>query len=113
GLAFLVAVAVLAAILAVAAAGLRETGTRQALAPLSGRFVGAHDMELYVQEAGPASGHVVLLVHGTGAWSEIWRETMQRLADRGHRAVAVDMPPFGFSERPPANHYTTGSHGAR
>jgi pimeloyl-ACP methyl ester carboxylesterase len=113
GLAFLGAVAVLAAILAVAAAGLRETGTRQALAPLSGRFVRAHDIELYVQEAGPASGHVVVLVHGTGAWSEIWRETMQRLADRGHRAVAVDMPPFGFSERPAANDYTTATQGRR
>ena len=113
GLAFLVAVPVLASILAVAAAGLRETGLRQALAPPSGHFVRAHDIELYVQEAGPAGGHVVVLVHGTGAWSEIWRETMRRLADRGYRAVAVDMPPFGFSERPAANDYTTATQGRR
>jgi pimeloyl-ACP methyl ester carboxylesterase len=113
GLAFFVAVAVLAAILAVAAAGLRETAIRQTLAPLSGRFVRAHDIELYVQEAGPAGGHVVVLVHGTGAWSEIWRETMQSLADHGYRAVAVDMPPFGFSERPAANDYTTATQGRR
>ena len=113
GLAFLVAVPVLAAILAVAAAGLRETGLRHALAPPSGRFVRAHDLELYVQEMGPADGPVVVLMHGTGAWSEIWRETMQRLADRGYRAVAVDMPPFGFSERPAANDYTTATQGRR
>lgn len=52
-------------------------------------------------------------MHGTGAWSEIWRETMQRLAERGYRAVAVDMPPFGFSERPAANDYTTATQGRR
>jgi hypothetical protein len=50
--AILVAVPVLAAVLAVAAAGLRETGLRAELAPSSGGFVRAHDVELYVQEAG-------------------------------------------------------------
>ena len=113
GLAILVAVPTLATILAVGAAAFRETGNRRALAPLTGRFVQAHDVDLYIQEAGPADGHVVVLVHGTGAWSEIWRETMRRLAERGYRAVAVDMPPFGFSERPSSRDYTTATQGRR
>jgi pimeloyl-ACP methyl ester carboxylesterase len=104
---------VLVALLAVVAAARRETDRRQSLAPSTGRFVRSHDVDLYIQEAGPADGRVVVLMHGTGAWSEIWRETMTRLADRGYRAVAVDMPPFGFSERPPSHDYTTATQGKR
>jgi pimeloyl-ACP methyl ester carboxylesterase len=75
--------------------------------------VRAHDLDLYIQEVGPESGQVVLLVHGTGAWSEIWRSTLERLAAAGYRAVAVDMAPFGYSEQPAAGDYTTASQGRR
>jgi pimeloyl-ACP methyl ester carboxylesterase len=47
----------------------------------------------------------VVFVHGTGAWSEIWRGTMRSLAARGYRAIALDMPPFGFTERPASADY--------
>jgi pimeloyl-ACP methyl ester carboxylesterase len=43
---------------------------------------------------------VVLFVHGMGAWSELWRETLAATAAAGFRAVALDLPPFGFSQRP-------------
>jgi pimeloyl-ACP methyl ester carboxylesterase len=55
---------------------------------------------MFVQEAGPPDGIPVVLIHDTGAWSEIWRETMTALAAAGFHAVALDMPPFGFSQRP-------------
>jgi pimeloyl-ACP methyl ester carboxylesterase len=83
----------------VAAAG-RERMSRPDAAPKTGRFVRAADVELFVQEEGPADGAPVVLVHGTGAWSEIWRGTMHALAGAGYRAIALDMPPFGFSSRP-------------
>lgn len=105
--------AALAATLTVVAAARREMAGRQSLAPSTGRFVRAYDLELYVQEAGPLDAHTVVLIHGTGAWSEIWRETMRRLAERGYHAVAVDMPPFGFSERPLSGDYTTATQGKR
>jgi pimeloyl-ACP methyl ester carboxylesterase len=82
------------------AAGRRETVARTVAAPRTGHFVRAADVEMYVQETGPRSGSPVLLIHGTGAWSEIWRSTLDTLAARGYRAVAIDMPPFGYSERP-------------
>jgi pimeloyl-ACP methyl ester carboxylesterase len=109
----LVLVVVAALGVAVAAAAWRESSPRTALAPPSGRFVRAHDLDLYIQEVGPESGQIVLLVHGTGAWSEIWRSTLERLAAAGYRAVAVDMPPFGYSEQPAAGDYTTASQGRR
>jgi pimeloyl-ACP methyl ester carboxylesterase len=83
-----------------AASAQRETVPREVAAPAAGHFVRAADVELFVQEAGPPSGPVVVLVHGTGAWSEIWRRTLDTLAVGGYHAVAVDMPPFGYSERP-------------
>jgi pimeloyl-ACP methyl ester carboxylesterase len=82
------------------AAWRREVRTRAAAAPRSGHFVRASDVEMFVQEAGPSDGPPVLLIHGTGAWSEIWRRTIDTLASRGYRAIAVDMPPFGYSSRP-------------
>lgn len=91
----------------------RESEPRKRLAPATGRFVKAADLEIYIQEAGPADGPPVLLVHGTGAWSAIWRETMDALAAKGYRAIAIDLPPFGFSERPPTPQYGDAPQAAR
>lgn len=88
-----------------AAAARREAWSRHDAAPKSGRFVRAADVELFVQEEGPANGAPVVFVHGTGAWSEIWRGTMHALAGAGYRAIALDMPPFGFSSRPASADY--------
>ncbi|MEP6494973.1 MAG: alpha/beta hydrolase [bacterium] len=82
------------------AAARRETVSRTAAAPRTGRFVRAADVEMYVQETGPHDGAPVLLIHGTGAWSEIWRRTLDTLAALGYHGVAIDMPPFGYSDRP-------------
>lgn len=68
---------------------------------------------MYVQDSGPPSGPVVLLVHGTGAWSEIGRRTLDTLAAAGYHAVAVDMPPFGYSERPASADYGDAAQARR
>src|SRR4051812_1222954 len=78
----------------------RETARRSTAAPPGGRFVRAAGIEVFVQEEGPMDGPAVLLVHGTGAWSELWRETLTFLAGEGFRAIAIDVPPFGYSEKP-------------
>ena len=66
-------------------------------APRSGRYVHAGDADMFLQEEGPTDGPAVLLVHGTKAWSEIWRGTMHSLGAAGYRAIALDMPPFGYT----------------
>jgi pimeloyl-ACP methyl ester carboxylesterase len=95
------------------AASRREVYASHDAAPKTGRFVRAADVDLYVQEEGPPDGAPVLLVHGTGAWSEIWRETMHALAARGYRAIALDMPPFGFTSRPSNVDYGDDAQGRR
>lgn len=115
-------VRVCAAVLLLAGIGLLASACqaqrREALvvaeaAAATGRFVRAGDVDLFVQEAGPVHGPAVLLVHGTGAWSETWRESMTALAAAGYRAIAVDLPPFGYSQRPASHDYTRHAQGER
>lgn len=54
---------------------------------------------------GPTNGPVVLIVHGTAAWSGFWKDASAHLAQRGWRVVAIDLPPFGWSDRDPAGRY--------
>lgn len=95
------------------AATLRETETSQALAPSTGRFVSTGAGRMFVTEAGPPDGALIVLVHGTAAWSEVWRPVMDHLARRGHRVVAFDVPPFGFSERDAAADYSRATQAGR
>jgi pimeloyl-ACP methyl ester carboxylesterase len=81
-------------------AALRESADRDALAPPSGHLVATRSGRVFVQEKGPTEGTPVVLFHGTAAWSELWRKTIDRLAAAGFRVIALDLPPFGFSDRP-------------
>jgi len=78
----------------------REVKSVTEAAPGTGHFIKANDTEVFVQESGLISGEPVLLVHGTGAWSEIWRETINVLSRAGYHTIAIDVPPFGYSEKP-------------
>lgn len=82
------------------AASIRETGARAQLAPRTGHLVPTRSGGVFVQEKGPADGIPVVLFHGTAAWSELWRQTSDVLAEAGFHVIALDLPPFGFSDRP-------------
>ena len=90
-----------------------ETSDRRAAAPAGGRWLHAHDTEIHVHEWGPASGPVVLLVHGTGAWAGTWVSNVDALAGAGYRVVALDLPPFGFSELPASRDYSRETQARR
>ena len=93
------------------AASIRETGTRTELAPRTGHLVPTRSGGVFVQEKGPADGIPVVLFHGTAAWSELWRRTSDALAAAGFHVIALDLPPFGFSDRPGS--YTRQDQAAR
>lgn len=94
-------------------AAARETAQASEMAPSTGRYVSTQSGRIFVQEAGPPGGVPVLLFHGTAAWSELWRGTMSALADAGFRAIALDLPPFGFSDRPQDRSYARSDQAVR
>lgn len=91
----------------------REVHVAAALAPEGGRFLRAGDVQVFILETGPAGGPAVLFIHGTGAWSETWRDSLNAAARAGWRAIALDLPPFGFSQRPADGRYAPREQGKR
>ena len=98
---------------AVWAARSRERLSRIDAAPHTGHFVKAGDVDLFVQEAGPERGPAVLLIHGLAGWSGTWKDALDALAARKLHAIAVDMPPLGYSERPADASYSDAAQARR
>lgn len=57
-------------------------------------------LRLRVVESGAADAPPVLLLHGWGASVYMWRDWFEPLASRGYRAIAVDLPGHGLSDKP-------------
>lgn len=47
----------------------------------------------------PGAGPPVVLLHGMYDTAETWRAVVRELANRGRRAVAVDLPGYGWTDR--------------
>jgi pimeloyl-ACP methyl ester carboxylesterase len=68
------------------------------------------DFELYgeqvrmafmdVAPAGPASGQVVVLLHGGNYFAKAWEDTIEALRHAGFRVVAIDQIGYGRSSKP-------------
>jgi pimeloyl-ACP methyl ester carboxylesterase len=57
-------------------------------------------LRLRVAESGPAQGSPTLLLHGWGASLYMWRGWFAPLAAAGRRAIAVDLPGHGLTDKP-------------
>ncbi len=62
------------------------------------KFVMAGGTEISYLEAG--TGKPVLFVHGWPANAELWRQILPAVAASGRRAIALDLPAFGRSDKP-------------
>ncbi|ADJ44927.1 alpha/beta hydrolase [Amycolatopsis mediterranei S699] len=57
--------------------------------------------------AGPASGELVLLLHGWPEFADAWTEQLHALGEAGYRALAVDQRGYAAGARPDGvEHYT-------
>jgi pimeloyl-ACP methyl ester carboxylesterase len=91
----------------------RERRSASEVAPAEGRFVGPEGSRIFIQTRGPEHGLPVVFTHGMGAWSELWRATLDAVGNAGFRAIAMDLPPFGFSDRSRDTKYTCAEQAAR
>ncbi len=66
-----------------------------------------------IHVSGPADGPRLLIVHGTAAWGGFWRDSAAVLAANGWRVIAVDLPPFGWSDHDPQARYDRSSQAER
>lgn len=68
------------------------------------RYQQAGDVNVFYREAGDPASPVLLLLHGFGGSSFMFRDLIPQLADRYH-VIAPDLPAFGFTEAPARGEY--------
>jgi pimeloyl-ACP methyl ester carboxylesterase len=66
--------------------------------------VEADGVRVFYREAGPADAPVLLLLHGYPTSSHMFRELIPRMAT-SYRAIAPDLPGFGFTTVPAERNY--------
>src|SRR2546427_5073862 len=74
-----------------------------------GRYVTVNGLGVFAITLG--SGRDVVLLHGNPASTYSWRKVMGPLAAR-YRVHAIDLPGFGFSDKPDASYDTAWLAGA-
>lgn len=68
--------------------------------PVHYHTIDVEGVDLFYREAGPADAPTILLLHGFGASSHMFRDLIPRLADTWH-VLAPDLPGFGQTTVPP------------
>ena len=64
------------------------------------RYADAGGLRIAYLDEGPPDAPPVLLLHGEPTWSFLYRKMLPVLAGAGLRAIAVDLPGFGRSDKP-------------
>ncbi|GAA2175702.1 alpha/beta hydrolase [Agrococcus versicolor] len=68
------------------------------------RMLGLKDVQVHVEEHGPATGRPVVLIHGWPLSGASWKEQVQPLVEAGHRVITYDRRGFGQSDKPKAGY---------
>lgn len=90
----------------------RERYGPETVAGRGAAFTDVRGLRIHYEEWGPRDGRALLLVSGAMAWSGTWRALAEPLADAGFRVIALDLPPFGLSDRPSAGVYSRARQAA-
>jgi pimeloyl-ACP methyl ester carboxylesterase len=79
--------------------------------PFEPRFAEVGDVRLHYVDEGPPEAAPILMLHGNGTWSYMYRRPIAELSARGHRCVAIDHMGFGRSDKPPKlSRYALAEH---
>lgn len=80
------------------------------LADPNGQFAEVNDASIYYITHGDTENPVVILIHGFGGSTFTWRDNTEAIADAGYYVIALDLPPFGLSDKNPDIGYTRSDY---
>lgn len=69
-------------------------------------FTRVNGVRIHYQEAGDETAPPIILIHGFISSNLIWSHVLRPLAQAGFRAVAPDLPGYGYSDKPADAQYT-------
>ena len=69
-------------------------------------FAPVNGVRIHYQEAGEENAPPIILIHGFISSNLIWSHVLQPLAQAGFRAIAPDLPGYGYSDKPADAQYT-------
>ena len=69
-------------------------------------FTRINGVRVHYQEAGDENAPAIVLIHGFISSTLIWSDVFLRLANAGFRVIAIDMPGYGYSDKPADGQYT-------
>src|SRR2546425_3113841 len=69
-------------------------------------FTRVNGARIHYQEAGDENAPAVILIHGFISSNVIWSHVVMPLAQAGFRAIAPDLPGYGYSDKPADAEYT-------
>jgi haloalkane dehalogenase len=68
--------------------------------PFQPNYLMLDNLRMHYVDEGPATGRIVLLLHGEPSWSYLYRHMIPILANAGYRVIAPDLIGFGRSDKP-------------
>lgn len=69
-------------------------------------FTHVNGVRIHYQEAGDEKAPPIILIHGFISSNLIWSHVLRPLAQAGFRAIAPDLPGYGYSDKPADAQYT-------
>lgn len=77
----------------------QEYRSPEELADPDGQFADVDGVRIYYLAEGERENPAVVLIHGFGGSTFTWRDNMDALEEAGYYVVALDLPPFGLSDK--------------
>jgi pimeloyl-ACP methyl ester carboxylesterase len=93
-------------VLSVAPAAAQQYRTPEELADSNGQFVDVEGTRIYFVTQGSPEDPAVIFIHGFGGSTITWRDNLPAVAQAGYYAIALDLPPFGLSDKNPDLDYS-------
>jgi len=72
-------------------------------------FTRVGGVRIHYQDAGDEHAPALILIHGFISSTLIWSDVFLPLADAGFRVIALDLPGYGYSDKPADGRYTIDS----